>query len=214
MTLSERVKAALTATEKSDLDNLIGRCYYDGACEGVAYTANAYDDKLTEMKDNAADLRYYKVAESFVNHDMSDIDVYKTGIQEEAQKYREADKSDFVLSKAGDIDMSKAPDLERVCFYAYMSGREKATHTLSDKYNDKIQKTMDRIKAHKYHIMGEKVLDMKVPYIYNCDYAGDFTSTYFDDETSLGKDFPEKEKAQEKEQTQEPEKKKDHSHSR
>lgn len=60
-----------------------------------------------------------------------------------------------------------------------------------------INKTMEKIRDHKYHGMGEKILDMDMskPYIYLSDYSMDMTGLFGGDETSLGKGFPGKRKS-------------------
>ena len=214
MTLKERVVSALEAKDQSDLDILLSRCYYEGAAEGVAHTCDVYDAKIAEMQKTAEDMRYHNVAKSFIDYDLSKVEEYKGTAEKRLAQYKEADKTGHKFPE--DTLMDDMSELDQACYFAYWLGREGLTHVVSDTYMKEINKTMEKIQDHKYHGMGEKILDMDMskPYIYLSDYSMDMTGLFGGDETSLGKDFPEKEKQQEKEQTQEPEKKKSHSLSR
>ena len=62
MTLRERTISALEAQDKSDLDNLISRCYYEGAVDGATNTCDVYSAKIAEMQKTAEGMRYHNVA--------------------------------------------------------------------------------------------------------------------------------------------------------
>lgn len=212
MTLRERTISALEAQDKSDLDNLISRCYYEGAVDGATNTCDVYSAKIAEMQKTAEGMRYHNVAKSFIDYDLSKVEGYKGTAEKRLSQYKEIDKSGHKIPE--DTLMDDMSELDQACYFAYWFGREGTTRIVSDMYMKEISKTMEKIQDHKYHGMGEKILDMDKPYIYLSDYSMDLSSLFGGDETSLGKDFPEKEKPQEKQQTQEPEKKKDHSRSR
>lgn len=81
------------------------------------------------------------------------------------------------------LDMD-ADTVEKLVTVAYHMGREHATKEVSDKYSNHIAEQKRRAAACRYRKMAEAVVGPE-DYLYNGDYAGDFTKAFGSDETSF-----------------------------
>lgn len=211
MTLGERVKNALEATDPSDLDILLSRCYYEGAVTGAVTTCGICNIKIAKMQKIAESMRYHKIAKSFFDFDLSEVEKYKKTVQKRLEECQKADKSGREIPK--DVYAADGSVIDNACFTAYIIGRQETAHNISDLYTKQLSKVMEKIREHKYHGMGERIIGMAKPYIYLTDYNMDLSYIYGSAETSLRKDFPKKEISR-KEEREELRKNKLHSRSR
>lgn len=74
---------------------------------------------------------------------------------------------------------------EKLVYLAYYMGRERATREISDKYAAHLAAQTARAESSRYHKMVSAILDNGPGFIYSGDYAGDFTTLFGSDKTSL-----------------------------
>ena len=202
-TIIDRVKEALEDQEKSILDLELCKHYYTGAKKACAVVKDAYDSAFEQMAARADALRYHKLAASFIEHDMSDVNAYCADVEEKKKAVEQAipknlDEKQFTYDP-DEVNLDEDSDtLEKLCYMARAIGYEKTTKELSDLYAAKIRESMDRADKSVYRQMGYATIGMDRPYIYLPAYSREMTDTFGWDKTKIGKEVEVKMKEEKK----------------